>query len=731
MPLSSGDKLGPYEILAPIGAGGMGEVYRARDPRLNRDVAIKVSAAQFSERSEREAKAIAALNHPHICQIYDVGPNYLVMEFIEGAPLLSKEKPGPLPLDKALRYAVQIADAVSAAHAKGITHRDLKPGNIMVTRDNAIKLLDFGLAKRENPDKSVGSFSTVTLSLTEPGIVVGTVAYMSPEQAQGLAVDARSDIFSFGLVLYEMLSGRRAFTGGSPIAVAAAILHKEAEPLDAPPAAQDIVARCLRKSPTERIQSMTQVKETLLAIASAPDSLAERRASIAVLPFANMSRDADDEYFSDGLAEEILNLLAKIPGLRVIARTSAFAFKGQNTDIRRIAEALGVRTILEGSVRRAGSRIRVTTQLINAADGYHLWSERYDRELTDVFAVQDMIAAAIADVLRAKLAPETAAPHRYVPNLRAYEAYLKARDLWFRGARPELLAVFKGFLERAIELDPKFALAYSFLGMYYTMQANLGLKSAREVIPLAVAAEEQALRVDPSLPEAQALLAVCIGSFDYDWNKAEQHWRLAMAREPVSCDVLFWYGNHHLLPVGRTVDAIDAMERGLQGDPLNLLYRHHYARGLRLASRLEDAEAELRSILEIDDNYPHALATLGSVCAQQQRYDEALVLTEKAHALMPWSSLTAGQLAAILVRTGGVSRADALIKKLKAGEPPDAMAGLVVFHALCGEIDQAAQWAERAIEQRDMPLIQNLGWLLRPTNHWPALAKLMNLPGTN
>jgi len=730
MTLQPGDQLGPYKIISSIGSGGMGAVYRGHDSRLSRDVAIKVSSSHLSERFGREAKAIAALNHPNICQIYDVGPNYLVMELIEGAPLLSTEKPGPLPLDQALRYAVQIADALSAAHAKGITHRDLKPANIMVTRDNAIKLLDFGLATQENPEQSVVSCSTLSLSLTQPGMVVGTVAYMSPEQAQGLAVDARSDIFSFGLVLYEMLSGRRAFTGVTPMAVAAAILHKEPDPLDAPPAVQDILARCLRKSPAERIQSFAQAKDALLAIARAPGSPAERQSSIAVLPFANMSRDADDEYFSDGLAEEILNLLAKISGLRVISRTSAFAFKGQNTDIRKIAEALGVRTILEGSVRRAGSRIRVTAQLINAADGGHLWSERYDRELTDVFAVQDMIAAAIADVLRSKLSPESAAP-RYVPNLRAYDAYLKARDLWFRGTRPELLAAFRGFLERAIELDPKFALAYSFLGMYYTMQANIGFKSAREVIPSALAAEEQALRIDPSLPEAHALLAVCIGGFEYDWNKAEQHWRLSMSREPLSLDVLFWYGNHHLLPVGRTAEAVEAMERGLQGDPLNLLYRHHYARGLRFASRLDDAEAELRSILEIDDNYPYALATLGSICAQQQRFGEALELTEKAHALMPWSSLTAGQLAALLVRTGGVSRADTLIKRLKADEPPAAMAGLALFHGLCGEIDQAAQWAERAIGERHMPFIQNVGWILRPTRHWPALAKLMNLPGTN
>jgi Flp pilus assembly protein TadD len=228
---------------------------------------------------------------------------------------------------------------------------------------------------------------------------------------------------------------------------------------------------------------------------------------------------------------------------------------------------------------------------------------------------------------------------------------------------------------------------------------------------------------------AHALLAVCIGGYEYDWRKAERHWRLAMAREPVSRDVLFWYGNHYLLPVGRTFEAIDAMESGLQGDPLNLLYRHHYARGLRLAGRLGDAEVELQKILEIDEHYPHALGTLGSVCAQRGKYEEALVLTEKAHASMPWPALIAGQLAAILLRTGAENRAGALIETLKPGTASGAPSGLAVFHALCGDLDQAAEWAERAIEQRDMPLVQNLGPFLRPTPWWPVLARRMNLPG--
>jgi serine/threonine protein kinase len=438
MPLSPGHKLGPYEILTPIGAGGMGEVYRAHDPRLKRDVAIKVSAAQFTERFEREAQAIAALNHPNICTLHDIGPNYLVMEFIDGTPLA-----GPLPLDVALRHAVQIADALSAAHAKGITHRDLKPANILVTA-SGIKLLDFGLAQLTRDGGCCGRAAgeTATIGMTMPGTILGTAAYISPEQAEAKPVDARSDIFSFGLVLYEMLSGRRAFSGDSAIAIMAAILHKEPEPLDTTPALRAILARCLRKSPVDRFQSITQVKDALLAatggvsspgaaVSSAQTALHSQGSSvpsIAVLPFANLGGDKENEYFSDGLAEEMLNFLAQIPGLKVTARTSAFAFKGKTEDIRKIADTLGVTTILEGSVRRSGSRIRVTAQLINAQDGYHLWSQRYDREMADVFAMQDEIAQAIVSALRVKLTGAAAPFEQYKPSLPAYEALLKARQ---------------------------------------------------------------------------------------------------------------------------------------------------------------------------------------------------------------------------------------------------------------------------------------------------------------
>ena len=426
MTLSVGDKLGPYEILANIGSGGMGEVWKARDTRLGRIVAIKKVKEQHSERFKQEARSIAALNHPNICQIFDIGDDYLVLEYVEGKPLSS-----PLAEQEAVRLAIQIASALEAAHKKGIIHRDLKPSNIMVADEGAVKLLDFGLAKLYEQDASVSSLPTADMPATQVGAILGTVAYMSPEQAQGKPADVRSDIFSFGLVLYEMLSGKRAFSGDSNYAVMDAIVKNESPPLQAAPDLERIVKRCLEKDPVERYQTMAEVKAALEKALQkkVTVSSAEPQPSIAVLPFVNMSGDKEQEYFSDGLAEEIINALTHISGLKVIARTSAFSFKGKNEDIRKIAEVLGVINILEGSVRKAGNRIRITAQLITAADGSHLWSERYDRDLTDVFAIQDEIAVAITTVLKTKLSVVPLARQRHEPNNKAHEAYLKARYL--------------------------------------------------------------------------------------------------------------------------------------------------------------------------------------------------------------------------------------------------------------------------------------------------------------
>lgn len=749
MELAPRVRLGPYEILAPIGAGGMGEVYRARDTRLNRSAAIKflsgdVADAAARRRFQREAEAASSLNHPHIITVYDVGEfegcQYLVTEYVDGGTLRDWARAEKRSWRPILELTTGVADGLSAAHAAGITHRDIKPANILVTQSGYAKLADFGLAKLVDPTLPGEATRTLTREATRPGVVVGTIAYMSPEQASGKRLDARSDIFSFGIVLHELLSGQRPFEAKTDLELLQTIIHSAPRPLgpEIPQGVRNIVEKALEKDLGNRYQSMKEMVVDLRRAARQsltdvqPPNMITLAApippSIAVIPFANLSADKENEFFGDGLAEEIINVLAHVPGIKVAGRTSSFFFRGKDVEFAEVGRRLNVDYILEGSVRKAGSRIRVTAQLIKVSDGFHLWSERYDRELTDIFALQDEITQAIASALRVKLSPEAAAPARHIPNLRAYQAYLQARDVWYRGVGPGILAPFKELLERAVQLDPKFALAHSCMGMYYTMQANSGIGRAHDVIPMAVAAEQEALRVDPSLPEAHALLAVCIGAYDYDWDRAERHWRLALAREPVSTEILFWYGNHHLIPTGRIREAIDAMIPGLHADPLNLLYRHLYARGLWHAGRLDEAEAELRKILEIDNDYPTALGTLGLLCAQQGRSEEALALTERAHALIHWSNLVTGQLAALLFRAGAVRRGEELLEQLKPGTAPGAAVGLTVFHALGGDLDKAAECVKLAIEQRDMPLVQNVGPFLRPTPWWPALAKSMNLP---
>ncbi len=751
-----GQTVGPYTIVGKLGAGGMGEVYRARDTKLRREVALKVLPASLArdpdrrQRFEREAHLLAALNHPHIAAIYGLeesaGITALVLELVEGVTLADRIAAGPVPVEEALAIARQIAEALEAAHERSIIHRDLKPANVKLTPDGTVKVLDFGLAKVETSIGNLDQSPTITAMATREGIILGTASYMSPEQARGKPVDKHADIWAFGCVLYELLTGVRAFPGGTTTDVLAAVITRDPDwsglPPETPSAIRRLLARCLDKDLKRRLHDIgdarVEIDDALparptsggrgqLAATEPTSPPTERGPSIAVLTFANMSADKENEYFSDGLAEEIINALAQMPGIKVAGRTSSFFFRGKDVEFGEIGKRLNVDHILEGSVRRAGNRIRVTAQLIKVADGFHLWSERYDREMTDIFAIQDEITQAIAAALRIRLSPDAAALARRMPDLRAYEAYLKARHDCLK-ATEESLALVEESLDRAIELDPEFALPHSLLGLHYSILASLGLRPAREVIPLARAAEQQALRVEPSLAEAHALLGCWAGTHDHDWNEAERHWRLAMAREPVSHDIRVWYGNHYLLPIGRAPDAVTAMATGLQEDPLNLLYRHHLAVGLRHAGRLEDAEAELRKVLEIGANFPLALGTLGAVCAQQGRFAEALTLTERAYALTPWASPIAGQLAALLMRAGATSRADALIEKLGPGDAYGAPIGLAVFHALSGDLDRAAEWAEKAIEERYPPLVAILGPLLRGSPRWPALASLMNLP---
>jgi serine/threonine protein kinase len=705
-----GTALGPYELIGRLGAGGMGEVWKARDTRVDRLVAIKRLNAEHAERFKREARAIAALNHPHICQLYDVGPDYLVMEYIDG-PILT----GPMRVPDAQRLAGQIAKALAAAHRKGIVHRDLKPANILVSESGA-KLLDFGLALIDGP-ASVDA--TMSVALSQPGAVVGTVAYMSPEQAQGHTVDVRSDVFSFGAVLYEMLSGRRAFGRETAIASLSAVVNDVPAPLDAPATLERVVSRCLAKHPRDRFQSMTEVAAALEQTLNRSSS---QHPSIAVLPFANMSRDADDEYFSDGLAEEIINLLTKVPNLKVTARTSSFAFRGKEQDIRRIGDALGVRTILEGSVRRAGSRIRVTAQLINTDDGYHLWSERYDRELTDVFAIQDDIAEAIAGALKTTL---VARPAKHTPSVPAYEALLKARQL-VRAYTPEAHARASDYCRQAIEIDPQYAAAYAFLAFINLHSTTHTGRRMPEVAPEIRRAAARALELDPLETQPHFLLGAVAFAHDYNWSEAEREFEIALGSPSAPAEA-HWIRSCFLSTFARFEESTAEMRRAVELDPLTLLWRGVLLAHLVCAGKYDEALDEGRKGLP--NNEIHPLLGIAEAYLALGRLDEALAAAERAYRNLPQHSMSAGFYAATLVRVGEKDRAAGIIREM--GDTPTPIWGRAWYHLLCSEIEEAAHWYRQMINARELfaPVYANSLYTaeLRASRHWPSLAGMMNL----
>ena len=558
MPLNSGSRLGPYEIVAPLGAGGMGEVYRARDPRLGRDVAIKVISetgvtdSDRLRRFEREARAVAALSHPNILAIFDIGVGdapFLVTELLEGETLRAILERGPLSVPRTTELSLQLVAGLSAAHARGIVHRDLKPDNIFITADGLLKILDFGLAKHVEP--AITGVESVTRAQTIPGAVLGTVGYMAPEQVRGLDADQRADIFASGAILFEMLTGQRAFRGLSPADTMSAVLNDPPSTLefnaDTPAALARIVRRCLEKDANERFQSARDLGfaiESISDIRAMPGELAgkrERTTSIAVLPFVNLSADVENQYFSDGLAEDVINALTRLPGLRVASRTSSFRFRG-DVDVRQVGRDLGVGAILEGSVRRAGARLRVTAQLTNAEDGYHIWSERYDREMADVFEIQDEIVESIINALAPALLGEAqSARRRSTENLEAYELYLKGRHFWNQRS-PAVVGTAIRCFEEAIGLDPDYALAYAGLADCYSILRVYGWTPTEHSQPRALDAVNKALALDPNLPEAHFSKALYTFHFESHWRAARADFLRALELSPQIALFEAYYG---------------------------------------------------------------------------------------------------------------------------------------------------------------------------------------------
>ena len=699
----------------------MGEVYRARDPRLGRDVALKILPPQMATdrdrlaRFHREARAVAALNHPNVVTLYSVeesdGVHYLTMELVDGQPLSAVIPPEGWPIERAVDVAVAVTDAIADAHDKGIVHRDLKPANVMITRDWRVKVLDFGLAKEMRAlaadDETVASFDQ-----TQAGVVMGTPAYMSPEQISGSTVDHRTDIFSIGLLLYEMATGRRPFQGRTHAELAASILRDAPSSLSGthvPSSVATLVERCLAKRAGDRIQDARGLASELRAVTRS-SATAASRPSIAVLPFANLSADKEQEYFSDGLAEEIINLLAKVDGLKVIARTSSFAFRGKAEDVRRIAEALDVTHVLEGSVRRAGARIRVTTQLIAAVDGGQVWSERYDRELIDIFAVQDEISAAISSALRLKLSVQAAAPQRYMPKLPAYDAYLRAKHHLAK-VTPESLELAKQCYESAVALDPAFALAHVGLGSYWQTVTNFGGCPPHDGVPAARAAIQRAMQIDPSLPEAHALSGYLAAFYDLDWDAAERHFAFPMAQQVGDAIVRPLYGGF-LFMRGHVERAIALAERAIEADPLEVWPRMNLHAYLQGAGRDRDAYAQTKRVLELDPNLVVARVSIAHFHADWGDLAEAVAAARMAHAVGPWYPDAIATLAALLRVGGEVDEARALHQLLGTGKDCGDARAQAVYYLLCGDLNTGADWTEKAIAERDHSILYYLRFVV-------------------
>jgi non-specific serine/threonine protein kinase len=539
-----GRSLSHYKILDKLGEGGMGAVYSAEDTRLGRQVALKVLSDEWASdpdhlrRFEREARAVAALDHPNIVTIFSVeeaeGMRFFTMGLVKGQTLDQTLPSGGYELEAMLDIAIPMTDALTAAHTRGITHRDLKPSNVMLTEDGWVKLLDFGLAKLYEQDSEPTSEEAETEAITRAGVVLGTIPYMSPEQVQGLAVDHRSDIFSLGVIFYELLTGERPFRGETSAALISSIMRDTPGEVtrikaDIPARMSGVLARCLEKDVASRFQTVGELREELQRLRTTSSeakaaAVAEQESgpSIAVLPFADMSPDKDQDYFCEGIAEELINGLGRINGLRVASRTSSFQFKGESADVRDLGKQLGVKTLLEGSVRKAGNFLRITAQLVNVEDGYRLWSDRFDREMKDVFAIQDEIAESIVEALEVTLSPKERRALQNVAtrNAEAYDFYLKGRNFFYqRSARAMQFAM--QMFDKAIETDPNYALAYCGKAdccstLYLHNEATEANRKAADD------ASARALELDPDLAEAHASrgLALLL-SEDYERSEAE------------------------------------------------------------------------------------------------------------------------------------------------------------------------------------------------------------------
>jgi TolB-like protein/Tfp pilus assembly protein PilF len=788
-----GETLTHYRILSKLGGGGMGVVYEAEDTSLGRRVALKLLPDQVAAnpealaRFQREARAASALNHPNICVIHEIaedkGTSFIVMELMEGMTLRHRIGGRPLPTDDVLELGAQLAEALEAAHAKGIVHRDIKPANVFVTERGQAKLLDFGLAMRtltQAVSESVSPTAVRSEELTRTGTMVGTVAYMSPEQARGNELDARTDLYSFGAVLYEMATGALPFPGSTTGAVLEGIFTREpVAPAvlndKLPPELERIIAKALEKDRKLRYQSAAEMRtdlqrlrrDTLSGRATAPSGswaqpgpvrrwlwpgvgaaalalglagaiwLERTRpqsgssvaapaamASIAVLPFVDLSAGKDQEYFTDGLSEELRSALARIPHLRVTGRTSSLQFKDRNEDLRVIGQKLNVATLLEGSVRKAGSQVRITAQLVKTADGFQLWSETYDRKLDDVFAVQGEIARSVASALRVTLLGGKAG--RRAPDAEAYNLRLQALHV-NRKQTEESTREAQRLVERAIERDPDYAEGWDTLAVIHMRRYEYAqtLRAREEALAQQERALERALLLDPELAEAHARLAR-LRRLRWDFQGADAATKRALELAPGSSFVI-GYAAGLASTLGRFDEAIALQKRALERDPLSRTDLYNLGFRYLAAGRAKEAEGPLKQYIELSPQGFGGHAQLADAYLLQGRAEAALAeYAKEADA----SARLAGEAMAHHL-LGHHDRSEAALQEL-AKEYSDQTREIAAVHAYRGELDLAFAWLERAYDARDPDLAYlKPDWFLRPLHgdpRWAALLKKVGLP---